>query len=602
MQSPSPSTESPTIRIEPPDPAKLAEQICAILTDETDPGKRLELLLHHTVGLVNAAGAYFFKMQGEQLETLGRLVSKQALDWSNDLASECGDLARVAMEQRRASLTPLQANDAVSVISCPVPGVKEEEYFCLGVLAVLGDHAAEPYLIVLQLLAATMVQTGSPAVPSDLLRSIIPADRFPDTQGLGTALRKWAACDIVAIGFSERGGMPKLVHISDVVSPDLKTHRSRLYQKVMHEALDREEVLVWPQQTEGLQESSLLLRELVQDTSMQQGCAVGLKTAGGGMVALILLWGGTGDRSGSIKELQGCSGLLAPLFYQTLRDEQRTGAKGAPSSSSIVKKVVGICAAALFCGWFFFYPMDFNLHPEAQIKPVQLRYVVAKFDGLIDEVFAEPGDQVKSGSELASLDEREIALELSSLEADSVKALKMRDNHHVRGEVAAAQIAQLEYQRLQERASLLTMRQSQLEIKSPTDGIVLSGDLKRRKGGPVSRGQVLFEIAPLDPVLVELGVADEDIGHLREGQEVTVRFDGFPGRSWHGQVEKIAPASKLIEGKNLFTAAFELDNSDNALQPGMRGDGSIHAGKRSPAWIYFHKPVQSLTRLLRSLF
>ena len=118
----------------------------------------------------------------------------------------------------------------------------------------------------------------------------------------------------------------------------------------------------------------------------------------------------------------------------------------------------------------------------------------------------------------------------------------------------------------------------------------------------MSRGQVLFEIAPLAPVLVELGVADENIGHLREGQDVTVRFDGFPGRSWHGQVEKIAPASKLIEGKNLFTATFELDNSDNALQPGMRGDGSIHAGKRSPAWIYFHKPVQSLTRLLRSLF
>ena len=205
-------------------------------------------------------------------------------------------------------------------------------------------------------------------------------------------------------------------------------------------------------------------------------------------------------------------------------------------------------------------------------------------------------------SGLANLDGREIALELASLDADSTKALKMRDNHHVQGDVAAAQIAQLEYQRLQERAALLTMRQSQLDIISPADGIVLSGDIKRRTGGPVSRGQVLFEIAPLDPVLVQMGISDEDIGHVREGQEVTVRFDAFPGRAWAGSVEKVSPASQLIDGRNLFTATFELDNKDGALQPGMRGDGSIQVNQRSPAWIYFHKPVQSLMRLLRSLF
>ena len=152
MQPPSPSAESQTIRIEPPDPARLAEQINAILTAETNTDRRLELLLHQTVGLVNAAGVFFFTKHGDQVSPVGQLISKQALNWSDNLAKECEEIASTAMGERKALLTPLSPSDGVSVISCPVPGRPEDKYFCLSVLVILGDHAAEPYLIVLQLL------------------------------------------------------------------------------------------------------------------------------------------------------------------------------------------------------------------------------------------------------------------------------------------------------------------------------------------------------------------------------------------------------------------------------------------------------------------
>jgi len=227
--------------------------------------------------------------------------------------------------------------------------------------------------------------------------------------------------------------------------------------------------------------------------------------------------------------------------------------------------------------------------------------VVARFDGLLQKVFVEPGDRVKQDMELAVLDGRELELELRSIRADSAKSLKTRDNYMASANVAAAQIALFEHKRLKEREALLLGRQQQLSLKSPFSGIVLSGDLKQSVGGPVAKGEVLFEVAPLEQILLQLPVADEDIAYVQKGQNVTVRFDAFPGKKWTGTVARIAPQSALVQNENVFLVSFEIANRNGLLLPGMQGYASVSCGKRSLAWIYFHKPWYALRRLLASL-
>ena len=275
--------------------------------------------------------------------------------------------------------------------------------------------------------------------------------------------------------------------------------------------------------------------------------------------------------------------------------------QNAEEKTPLKRKIITVLIIFALFGIALF-PKEFVLHPTAIAKPVQVRYVVARFDGLLQKVFVEPGDRVKIEMELALLDGRELELELRTIRADSAKSLKIRDNYMAVGKVAEAQIALLESKRLRERESLLLDRQGELSLKSPFDGIVLSGDLKQTEGGPVAKGEVLFEVAPLERILLQLLVADEDIAHVQKGLSVDVHFDAFPGKQWKGGLTRIAPQSTLVQAENVFLVSLEVENSDGLLLPGMQGYASVYCGKKSLLWIYFHKPWYALRQLLVSLF
>lgn len=601
------SNEANPVKIEPPDPGVLAQQLDALLQARLPARDKIETLLQKAVGLVNAAGIIFFRGQGAELLVSAQLLSRQTTQWSKDPVGECRDTAVKALSQGRALITPLSDSPSVSMICCPVPGSGSQPDHCLTVLAVLGNNPAEPYLIVLQMITTLLLQVADQQhAPS--LHPLLEQD-FDDGWQLGGWLKQWSQCAMVVVGTADGQARVRVHIVSDVANIDKRTHRSRLFLKVMRECCRDDKPLVWPIVNNSADESadqfsqSLLLKELVLETGMKQGAAFKLTGAAASTVLLIMLWPERREQTDALlNELQTHQKMLTPAWYQILRKAGKEQPQGTGSRFPALRKVAFSLGAIALLGWFFFYPMKFVLHPDCLVEPVRVRFLVAQFDALIKDVFAEPGDSVAKDQPLVVLDGREIELELNSLAADSEKSLKMRDKHHVRGDVAAAQMAQLEYQRLQERAKLLHIRQSQLELTSPIDGIVLSGDLKRRLGGPVSKGQVLLELAPLETVLLEMGIADEDIGHVRIDQPVTVRFDAFPQRTWQGAISDIAPKSELVQGRNMFIVTFELANSDNILQPGMQGRAAISCGTRSPAWIYFHKPWYATLGLLRTIF
>ena len=145
-------------------------------------------------------------------------------------------------------------------------------------------------------------------------------------------------------------------------------------------------------------------------------------------------------------------------------------------------------------------------------------------------------------------------------------------------------------QRLEVKRRLLADRSEHLEIKSPVAGVVISGDLKRAEGAPVAIGQSLYEIAPLDRMVAEVAIPDEEISHARPGQPVTISLDAFPGAHWTAAVSTIQPRSELHDNDNVFIAEVNLDNHQQTLRPGMKGQAKIETDCHSLGWIVFHKP------------
>jgi len=597
------SEELPQINT--PDLQHLAEQICTILTTQNVSSlEKNRSLLELAVGLVGGVAAVFYKQEEKSLRSVGQLLSPQAASLSSDVLAEMHKGAAQSLHEKKSTVLPLAMASQAHVFSCPVFSVQNDVPCCLTVLILPENKSPEPFLVVLQLMAAVMAQVkGSTRYePGSLLHLLAASGKPVDSiRAFSDAIRQSSACALLAVGSSSGGTKIRLEHVSDVVKVDPRTGQSRRYVKVMQESANHNNVGVWPAfGGESALTESLLIKELVLASGMRQGASIPLSAGGRFAGVLVLLWSEQPDKSDVIHEILETV-VFSGLFVRNFSKKSGVASlSGAKEHATLNSKIAAVVLFLALLGIAFF-PKEFALHPAAIVKPVQVRYIVARFDGLLQRVFVEPGDRVEKEMELALLDGRELELELRTIRADNAKSLKTRDNYMAGGNVAAAQIALLESKRLQERESLLLGRQRQLSLQSPFAGIVLSGDLKQSEGGPVAKGEVLFEVAPLERVLLQLLVADEDISYVRENTQVDVRFDAFPGILWEGTVSRIAPQSELVQGENVFPVSFEIENRDGLLLPGMQGYASVYCGKKSLAWIYFHKPWYALRRLLASL-
>ena len=234
-------------------------------------------------------------------------------------------------------------------------------------------------------------------------------------------------------------------------------------------------------------------------------------------------------------------------------------------------------------------PMPYRISARCVIEPMQRRFVVAPHQGLIETSLVQPGDVVHAWQSLARMDGREVRWELAGLEADRRQAQQQHDSSLARGELGKSELARLEVEQLDAKLGLLRRRESLLELKSPLDGVVLSGSLEKLSSAPVETGQVLFEIAPLDQLRVEVAVPAADYRHIAIGDTIELRFDGRLSEPVNGTLARIRPRSEIRDSADVFVAEVELPNLNDSLRPGQRGH-AIVTGPRNPlAWNLFHK-------------
>ncbi len=241
-------------------------------------------------------------------------------------------------------------------------------------------------------------------------------------------------------------------------------------------------------------------------------------------------------------------------------------------------------------------PFHYRIGADCRIAPTVKQVVAAPFDGQLRKSVVRPGDAVKEGDLLGELDNRELKLKESELTAARERALKQRDRAMTGSEkgdgadFAAAQVANFEAQSVGQELELVRRKLDLLEVKAPLAGVVVSGDLRRAEGQPVPRGQVLWEIAPLDAVIVEIDVPDRDISRVQTGQPVRVRLEAFGGGHWESTLRRVHPQSEQRDGRNVFIAEADIAaDRVGELRPGMRGRATIVSERQPLIWILGHR-------------
>ena len=245
--------------------------------------------------------------------------------------------------------------------------------------------------------------------------------------------------------------------------------------------------------------------------------------------------------------------------------------------------VAGLAAAIMLI------PTRYKIPSACELQPVHRRFVAAPFAGPLEKVLVRPGDVVSKDDVLARINPREIEYRLAGLRADLKRAQQEQKGLVAEHDFAGGKIAALEARRIELEAELLQYQRDHLEIRSPLSGVVVDGDLQRAEGTPLSKGETLFEIAPLGKMIVEVAIAEEDLAYAEVGMPVDFFLHAFPDRTMRGTLKQIHPQAELRDHNNVFIGEVHIEDGDNVLRPGMRGRSWVRSHRYPLGWNLFHK-------------
>ena len=149
---------------------------------------------------------------------------------------------------------------------------------------------------------------------------------------------------------------------------------------------------------------------------------------------------------------------------------------------------------------------------------------------------------------------------------------------------ARARVLQAQLEQADAQISLIDEQLARTRIVAPFDAIVVKGDLSQSLGAPVERGNVLFELAPLDAYRVIMKVDERDVTAVSVGQGGSLALSSMPHDALPLEVEKITPVSVVEEGRNFFRVETRVIGGVDKLRPGMEGIGKIHVERRKLGW------------------
>ncbi len=145
-------------------------------------------------------------------------------------------------------------------------------------------------------------------------------------------------------------------------------------------------------------------------------------------------------------------------------------------------------------------------------------------------------------------------------------------------------IAIVEAQVEQARAALdsLAVLRDKLVVAAPVGGLVLERSI--HVGELAAPGAMLLTLGDLGEVTLTVYVPEDKLGHVFTGQQVEVRVDSFPERTFLGSVVAIAHEAEFTprnvqtqeERVNMvFAVDVSIPNPDHALRPGLPADAVI---------------------------
>ena len=306
--------------------------------------------------------------------------------------------------------------------------------------------------------------------------------------------------------------------------------------------------------------------------------------------------------------------FLMPLWRALGRASWILRARTLPKTIGVVSLLLVVILGLIFI------EKDFNLEAEGTLVPIQRREVFAPIDGEVLHVLVDHDDPVEEGDLLVSMINRDLEIQLTEVvgqistnrvEERRVQGqLRLRDIElSERRALEAEQIKlETEYQVLRKKEQLYLERMSELEVRSPIKGNVVSWDVEKTlHSRPIITGQVLVEIADLNqPLVLEVELPEKREGHLdRYIKDQSLQKDDQLEVSYILATDPEVPLEAKLaldsvsmradadeeHGAIIKMRAIPAQDTLRELQPrpGAKVIAKIYCGRRSSGFVFFHE-------------
>jgi cobalt-zinc-cadmium efflux system membrane fusion protein len=240
-----------------------------------------------------------------------------------------------------------------------------------------------------------------------------------------------------------------------------------------------------------------------------------------------------------------------------------------------------------------------DLSAKVQADPARLFRVFPPASGRVLTITVKPGDVVRPGETLASIDsadgasaqsdltKADIEAERAQREADREKVLfdhgAVAEKDYIDAK-ATADSAKAELVRAKRHLESFGMGADsptdRIPLLAPGRGIVLSvsaapGEFSKS----LDNADPLMTIADLSTVWIVGDVFEKDISKVQPGTHVTVTIDAFPGQQWTGKIDSIA--GTLDPTTRTLKVRVELNNPGDKLKPEMFATIHVDLGRRT---------------------
>jgi multidrug efflux pump subunit AcrA (membrane-fusion protein) len=264
------------------------------------------------------------------------------------------------------------------------------------------------------------------------------------------------------------------------------------------------------------------------------------------------------------------------------------------------KLIATLIAIMAFC-----FPVQLKITAPAEVISDKPFIISAPFDGLLDNVYVEPGQTIKKGDRLASMDKTELEARFETVEQElkiaqaayaktGLEALRnserKADLRGLQADINARKTALKHAEIFLERSDIIAER----------DGIAIFSDQSTLINRPFRAGEKIMTIADQESAALLVRVPAQALLPVKEGTEFSFHLNPEPLTNRSARLNVIGyEPSQDSDGLLTYKLRAEIDEDDrDAVRIGWQGTANVPSKRSILGYAVLRRPLIALRDMI----